>query len=192
MYKTQRWFAKRSLRFTVLYNLYLFACTDAMKSRSMNSLLVRVLKTTTLPSIHLTARRRVGVQSVHFVRKSHSIGIYVRIVLRISASFCIVHCHICSPSPHSMRRCWIVSCMPQLLRLLVGDIRILWRRTFVSRTSCITFYHTAFVPPGTAMQWMFFHTVFRSVVVHILVMRISCIIFSPLLMWYKVLYTFLL
>ena len=36
----------------------------------------------------------------------------------------------------------------QLLYLSVGDIRILWRRTFVGRMSC----HTAFVPPGTGVQ----------------------------------------
>jgi len=38
---------------------------------------------------------------------------------------------------------------------------------------------------------MFFHTVFQSVVGHILLMRISCIPVLPLLMWYKVLYNLL-
>ena len=33
--------------------------------------------------------------------------------------------------------------------------------------SCITLYNSAFVPPGTGVQWMFFHTVFQSAVGHI-------------------------
>jgi len=163
-----------------------------MKSRSVSSWMGRVLKSTTLASIHITARRRVGGHSAHCGRKSHSLGICIGIVLRMSASFCVVHCQISGPSPHSMRRCCIVSCMPQLLHLSVGDIRILWRWTFVCRMSCITLYRTAFVPPDKGVQWIFFHTVFQSVVVHILVMRISCIPVSPLFKWYKVLYTLLL
>ena len=115
-----------------------------MKSRSVSSWLGRVLKSTTFAGIHMTARRRVGSHSAHCGRKSHSLGICAGIVLRMRASFCIVHCQICGPSPHSMRRCCIVSCMPQLLHLSVGDIRILWRRTFVGRMSSINLYHTAF------------------------------------------------
>jgi hypothetical protein len=125
---------------------------NAMKSRSVSSWLGRVLKSTTLASIHMTVRRRIGGHSAHCGRKSHSLGICVGIVLRMSASFCVVQCHICSPSPHSMRRCCIVSCMPQLLHLSVSDIRMLWRRTFVGRMSYITLYHTAFFPPGTGVQ----------------------------------------
>ena len=106
-------------------NLNLFACINAMKSRSVSSWLSRVLRGTTLASIHITARRRVGGHSARFGRKCHSLGICVGIVLRMSASFCVVHCQICGPSPHSMRRCCIVSCMPPLLHLSVGDIRIL-------------------------------------------------------------------
>jgi len=125
---------------------------NEMKSRSVSSWLGRVLKSITLASNHMTARRRVGGHSAHCGRKSHSLGICGGIVLRMRASFCVVHCQIYGPSPHSMRRCCIVSCMPQLLHLSVGDNRILWRRTFVGRMPCITLYHTAFVPPGTEVQ----------------------------------------
>jgi len=86
---------------------------NAIKSRSVSSWLGRVLKCTTLASIHITVRRRVGCHSAHCGCKSHSLGICARIVLRMSASFCVVHCHICGPSSHSLRRCFIVSCMPQ-------------------------------------------------------------------------------
>jgi len=106
-------------------NFCLFACVNAMKSRSVSSWLGRVLKSTTLASIHMTARRRVGGHSAHCGRKRHSLGIRAGIVLRMRASFCVVHCQICGPSPHSMRRCCSVSYMPQLLHLPVGDIRIL-------------------------------------------------------------------
>jgi len=125
---------------------------NAMKSRSVGSWLGRVLKRTTLASIHMMARRRVGGHSAQCGRKSHSLGILVGIVLRMRASFCVVHCQICGPSPHLMRQCCSVSCMPQLLHLSVGDIHILWRWTFVGRMSCVTLYQAAFVPPGTGMQ----------------------------------------
>jgi len=98
-----------------------FACMNSMKSRSVSSWLGRVLKRTTLASIRMTARRRVGGHSAHCGRKSQSLGIRVEIVLRMRASFCCVHCQICGPSPHSMRRCCCVSCMPKLLHLSVGD-----------------------------------------------------------------------
>jgi hypothetical protein len=163
-----------------------------MKSRSVSTWLGRVLKSTTLASIHKTARRRVGGHSAHCGRKSHSLGIYVGIVLGMRAGFCVVRCQFSGPSPHSMRQCCIVSCMPQLLHLSVGDILILWRRTFVGRMLCITLYHTAFVPPGKGVEWIFYHTVYQSVFGHSLVMRISCIPVSPLLIWYKVLYALLL
>ena len=146
-----------------------------MKSRNLSSCLGRVLKSTTLAGIHMTARRRVGGHSAHCGRQSHSLGICVGIVLRMRATFCVVHCQICGPSPHSTRRCCIVSCMPQVLHLSVGDIRILWRRTFVGRISCITLFQTPFVLPGTGVKCMFFHTVFQSAVDHILLMPISCI-----------------
>ena len=112
--KTQRQFATRSLRLTVWYNLYLIAYMNAMKSRSVSSLMGRVLKSTALPSIHKTARR-VGGHSAHCGRNCHSLGICVGIVLRMRASFCVVNCQIWGPSSHSKRRCCIVSCMPQLL-----------------------------------------------------------------------------
>ena len=154
-----------------------------MKPRSASSWLGRVLKSTTLASIHMTARRRVGAHSAHCARKNHSLGIRVRIVLRMRASFCFVHYQICGPSPHLMRRCCSGLCM---LHLSVGDIRIMLRRILVGMISCITLYHAAVIPPGTGVQWMFFHTVIQSVVGHVLVMRISCIPLSPLLAWYKV------
>jgi len=78
-----------------------------MKSPSVSSWLGRVLKSTTLASIHVTARCRVGGHSAHCGRKSHSLGIRVGIALRMRASFCVVHCQNCGPS-HSMRRCCFV------------------------------------------------------------------------------------
>jgi len=97
---------------------------NSMKSRSVISWLGRVLKRTTLASIYMKARRRVGGHSAHCGRKSQSLGIRVGIVLRMRASFCVVHCQICGPSPHSTRRCCSVSCMPKLLHLSVGDYSI--------------------------------------------------------------------
>jgi hypothetical protein len=132
---------------------------NAMKSRSVSSWLGCVLKSTTLASIHKTARRRVGGHSAHCGRKSHSLRICVGIVLRMRASFCVVHWQLCGSSPHSMRRCCIVSCVPQLLHLSVGDILILWRRTFVGRMLCITLYHAAFVLPRTGVVDVLPHSV---------------------------------
>ena len=48
----------------------------------------------------MTPRRRLGDHSAHCGCKGHSLGICVAIVLRTSASFCVVHCQICGPSPH--------------------------------------------------------------------------------------------
>ena len=60
---------------------------NSMKSRSVSPWLGLVLKSITFASIHITARRRVGGHSAHCGRKSHSLGICVGIVLRMSASF---------------------------------------------------------------------------------------------------------
>ena len=67
---------------------------NSVKSRSVSSWLGRVLKSTTSASNHITARRRVGGHSARCGRASHSLGICVGIVLRMSAIFCVVHCQI--------------------------------------------------------------------------------------------------
>jgi len=85
--------------------------------------------------------------SVKWELRSQSLGIRSGIVRSMQARRCFVHVHICSLSPHSMRRWQNVSGLSHFLHASVGTMRILKSLTFVGRISWITLYHAALVAP---------------------------------------------
>jgi hypothetical protein len=91
-----------------------------------------------------------------------------------------VHSHCRLPSPHTNRQCRSVSVSPHKRHLSSGAIRILCRRSFVGKMSCIILYHIARLSPVIGSNHKFLHTLSQSVLDHIVSIRILVGVVSPL------------
>jgi len=74
-------------------------------------------------------------------RRNHSVVTLLGSVLCIHAIRVRVHSQVSRPTPHSVRWCSVVSCLPHSVRLSVSTNRILCSLVFVGSKSWITVYH---------------------------------------------------
>jgi len=91
-------------------------------------------------------------------RRSHSVGTLHGSVLCIHAIRVRVHSQISRPTPHSVSRCKVVSCLPQCVQLSVSTSRILCSLVFVGSKLWITIYHFDFAPSDIRVLWRLLHT----------------------------------
>jgi len=91
-------------------------------------------------------------------RRSRSVGTLLGSVLCIHALRVRVHSHISRPTPHSVSRCSVVSCLPQCVQLSVSISRILCSLVFVGSKLWITIYHSDFAPSDIPVLWRLLHT----------------------------------
>lgn len=116
---------------------------NSINSCNFSSRRCWVRNITSFAHIHKTAQCLVGGHSVNWGRFIHSSIIRSCIVLSIRVSLCFVQSQICFPSPHSVRRCPIVSFLAHLLHMSVGTILILLSLSCVGSMSWITLYQAA-------------------------------------------------
>ena len=185
---TVRKFATSLCRFVFMYT---FRFARLMKSIRSCAVKVRCfcnLKFTNSANIYNTARWHCVGQSRKSGRVSHTLGMFSGDVLSILAILLEVHCHVCSPSPHSTKRCSKVSLLPHSVHVSLGDILMRFSRVPVGIISRITLYQVKRSDFRTGVAFKFFHTFFQAVCGHIFVIRISCIVLVALLILCSVAY----
>jgi len=140
-----------------------------------------IRKVTHVASTHSTVRWRCGGHRRNWGRTSHSTGMFAADVRRVLAMILFVRPHVVVASSHSVRRCPVVSLLPQSLQMIVGDILIRWSLTFVGIMTCITVYHVAVSNPDTGAACKFFQIVTQSAFGHNFVIFMSWCVLSVLI-----------
>ena len=106
-------------------------------------------------------------------RRVHSTGTLRGSILRTAAIRVLVQCHITGPSPHATILCCSESEFPHFTQELVSVRRMVARRSFVGRMSCIAWYQVEMMVSDASIVCRFFHTLSQQGAGYLRVIRMS-------------------